>query len=421
MKTLLTIFVAILGLFILSYAVLVHPAPASSHNNVSGYAWSENIGWISFNCTDPGTCGGVDYGVNVRDDDFLEGHAWSDNIGWISFDFAETGAPPAEYDYSGSGFIAQLVSPANELRGWARALAGMDDPDDGWDGWIKLQKHPTDGGGVPEYGVTYNQSSGEFEGYAWGDDVVGWVSFNCLNDDCGTSSYRVRALVNSIPVVSPNSPALGDYCTLPSQQLSWVFSDAEDGASQGGYWLQIAPSSTTFPGSDSCPSCVFDSGKLSPNGTQSVLVNVKASPGVNELGFSTEYRWRIQVYDSGDLESGWAEGTLFTTPLHAYPDLSTRFTWSPSAPSEGEEVTFTDNAVFFGGPSWDWTFEEGAPATSTDENPTTEFGSDGPKDVTLIATDTDLAADPNSGTGSCQDVQAVNLRLPLPDFKEIGL
>ena len=52
----------------------------------------------------------MDYGVKVRSDNYLEGYAWSENIGWISFDVSDTGSPPSGYDYSSQGFIAQLDS-----------------------------------------------------------------------------------------------------------------------------------------------------------------------------------------------------------------------------------------------------------------------------------------------------------------------
>ena len=56
---------------------------AGSEHNLSGWAWSENIGWISFNSTTGG--GGVNYGVTVASNGRLSGYAWSENIGWITF------------------------------------------------------------------------------------------------------------------------------------------------------------------------------------------------------------------------------------------------------------------------------------------------------------------------------------------------
>ena len=63
-------------------------AIAGTGDNVSGFAWSENIGWINFN--------GSNYGVNVSPlNGKLSGFAWSENIGWISFNESDTGAPPS--------------------------------------------------------------------------------------------------------------------------------------------------------------------------------------------------------------------------------------------------------------------------------------------------------------------------------------
>ena len=68
----------ILGLF-MAPAVL-----ACVSHNVSGWAWSDNIGWISMNCNNRG--GAVDYGVDFNENTgAMSGYAWSSNIGWIDF------------------------------------------------------------------------------------------------------------------------------------------------------------------------------------------------------------------------------------------------------------------------------------------------------------------------------------------------
>ena len=57
---------------------------AGTTDNVSGWAWSENIGWISFNNTTGG--GTTNYGVNINPSTgVFSGYAWSENIGWIDF------------------------------------------------------------------------------------------------------------------------------------------------------------------------------------------------------------------------------------------------------------------------------------------------------------------------------------------------
>lgn len=59
---------------------------------MSGWAWSDAIGWISFSCGNPGTsgCAGHEYGVTIVNSATpgqaeFEGFAWNDVVGWISF------------------------------------------------------------------------------------------------------------------------------------------------------------------------------------------------------------------------------------------------------------------------------------------------------------------------------------------------
>ena len=39
---------------------------AGTEPNVSGWAWASNIGWISFNCTNQGSCDVSDYVVHIN-------------------------------------------------------------------------------------------------------------------------------------------------------------------------------------------------------------------------------------------------------------------------------------------------------------------------------------------------------------------
>lgn len=159
---------------IFALSLLLSPFFASAGNtqNVGGYAWSPNIGWISFNCVNTATCGTVDYGVHKNATGYLTGneadstpgYAWSASVGWIQFG-GLTGFPIGPYSQN-----AQIDGSGN-LRGWARALSYGG----GWDGWISLS------GTSPVYGVTF--SSNLFYGYAWGSDVVGWVSFDAGGPD----------------------------------------------------------------------------------------------------------------------------------------------------------------------------------------------------------------------------------------------
>lgn len=154
----LTVCVIAVACFML-FGFSVH---ASSSNNLSGYAWSENIGWISFNSTNVGNNSG--YGGEVRDNGKWNGYAWSEHIGWIDLRTG-IGCPTGPCR-------ATIDSETGALSGWIRAEAGREHTD-GWDGWISLS-----GNG---YGLELNKETCQIEGYAWGSDVVGWVHFSGSN------------------------------------------------------------------------------------------------------------------------------------------------------------------------------------------------------------------------------------------------
>ena len=66
--------------------------------------------------------------------------------------------------------------------------------------------------------------------------------------------------------------------------------------------------------------------------------------------------------------------------------LAAAFIASPLGICEGGEVQFTDQST--GNiTSWEWTFEGGDPATSTDQNPLVTYASSGIYDVTLVISD----------------------------------
>lgn len=173
-----------------------------------GHAWSENIGWISFNDgSEP---------VTLADTGDLLGYAWSENIGWVQFgglsDFPDTS----------KGSDAKLVG--NNLTGWARALGGVarrsstagagtitaGDNRGGWDGWISLEGVTLTG---PVSGTPPKKS---FEGYAWGSDVVGWVTFD------------------KVGVTSNLGGCIGPYGTViaDGQSFTYYSEPAEDGSCQ---------------------------------------------------------------------------------------------------------------------------------------------------------------------------------------------
>jgi hypothetical protein len=162
-------------------------ANASAGDLLSGYAWSDNIGWISFNCTNNNSCGTSNYGVNISDGNF-SGYAWSDNIGWISFNATDVSGCPSGSCPPAINLLTGRVS------GWARALSYGG----GWDGFIKLSGVSSDGS---PYRVTFSGKNAS--GYSWGSDVVGWISWSGI--DYGVESFV--SIVNQAPITSILSPA----------------------------------------------------------------------------------------------------------------------------------------------------------------------------------------------------------------------
>lgn len=186
--------------------------------DVSGFAWmGQNIvpnggvpqgggGWLSLNCKpthcidsqgNPNNWGvKMDITETARKGQF-SGHAWSLNYGWMSFqedDVSEC--------WSGNPFAvapgvakAQIVNGQNTamIRGWAKFIAG-DYEDDGWDGCVSF-----DG----PFNQTYiDLTTGVINGWAWGGEVVGWISF--ANPECPFCNTSV---------VLPNLPSISFWAS----------------------------------------------------------------------------------------------------------------------------------------------------------------------------------------------------------------
>ena len=146
-----------------------YPAPAGCiDGNETGVGWINMAGGNYGGVTIPdSTCTGT--GCN------LSGYAWSENIGWIQFD------PASPYPTTGCGSAGcptfSSKRTGNNLEGWARitsiyTASILSNPNSGgWVGWIKL-KGTTSGGTA--YGWTIDPTTGLLGGYAWSDEL-GWI------------------------------------------------------------------------------------------------------------------------------------------------------------------------------------------------------------------------------------------------------
>ena len=217
-------------------------AEAGTSKNVSGYAWGENLGWVSFNSTNDGSP--VSYGVNIDPTNRatggtgnFSGYAWSENIGWISFNRVDTGTPPAPPFNGATGPIAQVDWSTGKVTGWARAISGTWGV--GWDGWIKLSDDS-----IPLWnGSGVKISGNNFSGFAWGGadgigiaGVVGWIDFS---PTVNTLAVPVHLVQVALPCTAPNvttwsSCKSSALCTTPPSNLT----------GQSGFRTGICPTPT---------------------------------------------------------------------------------------------------------------------------------------------------------------------------------
>jgi|GEM_PF-3102873 len=392
----------------------LYSAKAAVSDNVSGYAWSENIGWISFNNTSGG--GGTNYGVKIDalSGDF-SGYAWSENIGWISFNRVDTGDPPSAPFNDGSGPIARYNLTTREITGWARVLANGN----GWDGWIRFCDSS-----VPKCSAA-NQiakidTSGDWQGWAWSDIVAGWINLNCASQgNCGVSNYKVQAVTNRAPIatnLSVTSIADSNYCTVPSHKLSWTYSD-QDNNPESKFQLQIDNNNDfSSPEIDRTINLIVESGD---NNSQQAQVSVPVMADKLTYGEITYY-WRVKVWDSHSLSSSWINGASFKTAKHAFPVVN--FKAFPVNPSMNEVVQLTDLTTgVVAITSWTWIIPDVAYQDNTtvnSQNPKVKFTATGTKNINLAATDIDGYQCFNTDTSF--SLQNIKVKLRLPGWEETG-
>lgn len=442
-KTGFALFIALAGVIAASFVFIASPpesAPvfASESHNLSGHAWNDKVGWVSFNCTnhqnicanDPARsctvdancsavggsclleCENSNYGVNIAANGIVSGYAWNDKVGWISFQ--ESAATPDE------GFRTQCPSSclaANNcsacyktnsntgtLYGWAKILNMGDN------GWIHLQKLNSSLGFT--YGAKVNNTSnGAFSGWTYngnGDGSgLGWLSFSsrdCDTDGNGTIDVAacgtVGSAITSYAVQMDNPPTAtnlkweypqgvsnpSDVNDHGNAQLSYCASSPPAYAATTNYYPTTMVLRWTFV--DEQPTSakwrvqvwkqqgnqlVIDTGEQPGSATQCVLgVSPCAPLAGRSIELGTAYKWEVTVWDTADFNSGPVAGPNFTTLSRDYPDVD--FSMNPAEPRALENVTFTANAtVYSGSPSYLWTFTSASETTTTTPNPTVKF------------------------------------------------
>jgi hypothetical protein len=204
---------------------------------------------------------------------------------------------------------------------------------------------------------------------------------------------------NNPPAANNLTTSSPDYCqTGTTQFLSWNFAD-NNGDIQSSYQIQVDDNSNFSSPED-------DSGQVSSSSNSYAVPQGK-------LAYNRTYYWRVKVWDSGGLDSGWVNGANFATPVHAYP--SPNFIWTPISLTTNQQASFTDQTVAYGGSTirrWQWVFTDGTPASAVIANPKSKFSTLGTKVVELTATDTDGFY--------CTIQKLVPVSLHLPEWIEVA-
>ncbi|HMB26230.1 MAG TPA: hypothetical protein VKP03_02330 [Patescibacteria group bacterium] len=134
MKKTLTI-----GLIVVCSVLVFFTADSSAEkaHKINGWAWSENIGWVSLNCYNSGLnnkCLNSDYGVDFdRETKEVFGYSWSEYGGWLCFGSSCDETQENMFLPPDDAQIVAKITKNNLLTGWA-----------GWpvlgkNGWVKLQ------------------------------------------------------------------------------------------------------------------------------------------------------------------------------------------------------------------------------------------------------------------------------------------
>jgi len=271
------------------------------------------------NCSNTGTCLTSKYGVTLDEETGdLTGEAWSSNVGWLQFGGYNTTDFPV--DSSTQSINANIDTDNGSMNGWARFLGFGDDVLDGlpqlaWDGWVSLSGQTTDNS---TYGPT--RTGDTISGYAWGDDVVGWIDFS------GVSLSESPAQCGTANAINISTKPVTDFCdtgTLSgvvsqADQYSWIWtclnesSSAQCGASCSiNEWICgdecISTSETCGNNTGSCPAgqiedpsnpgvCIENTGSY--NGDITAFI---AQPRIINSGEECSLNWAVYTEDASSV------------------------------------------------------------------------------------------------------------------------
>ena len=345
--------------------------------NVSGFAWSSNVGWIQMSGT---AQDGSAYGVYMNPvGGALCGYAWSSNIGWVSFNIPTMANGCLSFPESPK-VPAYLDATSGILQGWAETVAGKGATTcggpsaGGWDGWIKMSSDQT----ASAYGVKFDKTAGNLSGFAWGGDVIGWIDFGGVSVAAqGTTVSCASNPAQCFPgICGPNGQC--SYSCTPTSGCS------SGAVCSGGVCINSCKSNSAicFPGTclanGQCSNvCSGNSDCLSGQCVNGTCVQPEGNapplpggiPGVGPISGGEVSGFINNVVNGVDTVSAIVNtgvdglintivsGTVISDQTQACKDLNLKISWD-TAPALNKEVTFTGSSNDNPGiHTWVWMFK----------------------------------------------------------------
>lgn len=333
------IFSLFVGLAVLATLVYL-PTPTlqaqatSTGFAINGWSWSDNVGWFEAKTLAADSAG------------VITGYSWNDGIGWVNF--APGGDTP-------DGTPGGVKINGGTVAGFARACSvfasgcsgALKDPsaNGGWDGWIKM------------INVTYDQSTGQFSGFAWGDLNIGWLDLGilpggttqtCSGPGCTqTCDPTTGYCGGGCPVGDPTCNAQNVTLTVNACDTATVISSSDGkmtGCSSGAPCTATytAPATVTL-NNNTAVDWTGVSGPICPNGTTCSVSLDGSLPAVTVLACPTQTP--VGEITNIQIKTGQFGGIKFVKASGSpYPASSLPFTVSITGAASAPFNFHWDNA-----------------------------------------------------------------------------
>lgn len=275
-------------IFLFSFACVAYVSQAGTSENGTGWLWGgsdTNFGWVSMNNTSGG--GAVSYGVNIpATDGSISGYAWSENVGWI--------------DFSGASRLGDNIVGSATIKSIADA-AGIGNSG-GWLGRVSLSGVAQDNS---PYGVSINPSNNTLSGYAWSDEL-GWLDFsrasmNVVKTIIGTISASPSIVADSTTPVNVTVEITGG--TANSADITYELDCTDDGVFEKTHFSTTGESTHTFLGADACSgysSSGYITARITRDGASVTLKALITYGCVDSVCNRTTYTCESQIKTPGN-------------------------------------------------------------------------------------------------------------------------